>query len=193
MTAPLAKALAAHDGTADESTTAAGATTPAVSARRLHPPGLRLTLTLAVLAALVLAAVLGRQGLDQRAQAQDRADALAAARQVAVNFSTLDYRHFDQDIARVTSGATGSFRSDFAGQATQIKQVVVADKSTSTGQVGQVALVSSSPTSARALVVLDATVTNTSATSPTARHYRVQLDLTKVHGRWLASQLTFVG
>ena len=48
-------------------------------------------------------------------EAQDRADALAAARQIAVNFSTLDYRHFDQDIARVTAGATGSFRSDFAG------------------------------------------------------------------------------
>ena len=133
------------------------------------------------------------RGCTSGAEAQDRADALAAARQIAVNFSTLDYRHFDQDIARVTSGATGSFRSDFAGQAAQIKQVVVADKSTSTGQVGQVAFVSSSPTSARALVVLDATVTNTSATTPTARHYRVQLDLTKVHGRWLASQLTFVG
>jgi Mce-associated membrane protein len=161
--------------------------------RRLRATGPRVGLALAVIAALIVTVLLGRQGLAERGKAQDRADAVAAARQVAANFSTLDYRTFDRDIARVTAEATGSFRSDFAAQAAQIKQVVVADKSVSNGSVGSVALVSSSSTSARALVVLDASVTNTSATTPTARHYRVQLDLTKVHGRWLASQLEFVG
>jgi Mce-associated membrane protein len=178
MTAALATALS----TADRG-----------EGRRLRPGGPRLALTLAVVAALALTVVLGRQGLAQRAEAQDRADALAAARQIATNFSTLDYRTFDRDIARVAAESTGSFRSDFAAQAAQIKQVVVSDHSVSTGQVGQVALVSSSASKARALVVLDANVTNTSATTPTARHYRVQLDLTKVGGRWLASQLEFVG
>jgi Mce-associated membrane protein len=161
--------------------------------RRLRAPGPRLALTLAVVAALALTVVMGRQGLAQRGEAQDRADALAAARQIAANFSTLDYRTFDRDIARVAAESTGAFRTDFAAQAVQIKQVVVSDKSVSAGQVGQVALVSSSATKARALVVLDANVINTSATTPTARHYRVQLDLTKVDGRWLASQLEFVG
>ena len=139
------------------------------------------------------AVVLGHQVMVQRAHVQDRADAVAAARQVAVNFSTLDYRTFDRDTARVAAETTGAFHSDFATQAAQIKQVVVSDKSVSTGQVGQVAVVSSTPTRARVLVVLDADVTNTSSATPTARHYRVQLDLTKVHGRWLASQLQFVG
>lgn len=160
---------------------------------RRRTPSVRFALGLTLVAALVLAAVLGRQALQQRSGAQDRADALSAARQIAVNFSTLDYRSFDQDIARVSGEATGSFRSDFAAQAAQIKSVVVADKSVSTGQVAQTALVSSSSKAARVLVVLDADVTNTSTTTPTARHYRVQLDLAKVHGRWLASQLQFVG
>ena len=172
-----------------DSTTAA----PAATGGRRRTPSLRFGLGLALVAALVLAVVLGRQALAQRAESRDRADAMAAARQIAVNFSTLDYRTFDRDTARVTATATGTFRSDFAAQAAQIKQVVIANKSVSTGQVGQPALVSESSHSARVLLALDATVTNTSSTTPTARHYRVQLDLTKVNGRWLASQLQFVG
>jgi Mce-associated membrane protein len=158
-----------------------------------RPAGLRLALALAVVAALVQAVVLGRQLQAERNRAQDRADAVATARQVAANFSTLSYRTFDRDIARVAAETTGSFHQDFVAQAAQIKKVVVQDRSVSTGQVGPVALVSSTPTSARVLVSLDANVTNTATTTPAARHYRVQLDLAKVHGRWLASQLQFVG
>jgi Mce-associated membrane protein len=171
--------------------TGADRATPPVGRRRT-PRG-RLVLGLALVAALVLAVVLGRQALDQRAEARDRSAALAAARQIAVNFSTLDYRTFDRDTARVTAAATGTFRSDFTAQAAQIKQVVVADQSVSTSQVAQAALVSLSATRARVLLALDAQVTNTSTATPAARHYRVQLDLTKVHGAWLANQLQFVG
>jgi Mce-associated membrane protein len=169
------------------------AATPAAMGGRRNLPSGRLVLGLALVAALVIAGVLGRQALDQRAQARDRTEALAAARQIAVNFSTLDYRSFDRDTARVTAAATGTFRSDFAAQAAQIKQVVIANKSVSSGQVGSAALVSASSHRARVLLALDASVTNTSSTTPVARHYRVQLDLTKVGGQWRASQLQFVG
>jgi Mce-associated membrane protein len=162
-------------------------------ARWRPEPSLPFTLALLLVAALVLAVVLGRQAVDQRAVAQERSDALAAGRQIAVNFSTLDYRTFDRDTARVTAEATGTFRSDFAAQAAQIKQVVVTNKSVSSGQVTQAALVSATSSTARVLLALDASVSNTSSTQPTARHYRVQLDLAKVKGRWLASQLQFVG
>ncbi|MDP9219020.1 MAG: hypothetical protein M3P23_00585 [Actinomycetota bacterium] len=161
--------------------------------RRRRTPGLRFGLGLMVVAALVLATLLGHRAVAGRAEVQNRSDALAAARQIAVNFSTLDYRTFDRDIARVTAAATGGFRTDFASQAAQIKSVVVENKSVSTGQVAQAAIVSSTAKTARVLLALDASVTNTAATTPTARHYRVQLDLTKVNGHWLANQLQFVG
>ncbi len=157
------------------------------------PAGLGFALGLAVLAAVVLTVVLAGQLQGERTRSQDRADAVATARQVAANFSTLSYRTFDQDIARVAAETTGSFHQDFVAQAAQIKKVVVQDRSVSTGQVGPVAVVSSTPTTARVLVVLDADVANTGTSTPAARHYRVQLDLAKVHGRWLASQLQFVG
>jgi len=176
----------------DQAQGAVSADPAAPGGARRRTPRVRLVLGLTLVAAMVLAVVLGRQALDQRAEARDRSAALAAARQIAVNFSTLDYRTFDRDTARVAAVATGSFKSDFAAQAAQIKQVVLADKSVSTGQVTQAALVSLSSSRARVLLALDAQVTNTSTTTPAARHYRVQLDLTKVHGAWLANQLQFV-
>ena len=165
---------------------------PLVRAGR-RTPSLRVVLALVLVAGVVLAALLGHRALDQRSAAAERPAALAAARQIAVNLSTLDYQTFDRDTAPVTAAATGPFRSDFAGQAAQIKRIVLADKSVSTGQVAQAALVTSTATTARVLLALDASVTNTGTTTPAARHYRVQLDLAKVHGRWLASQLQFVG
>jgi Mce-associated membrane protein len=200
VTAVLARTLGAHtddepvsDPVNEPVDVSDGRAGSPVSQRRRRVPGLGLALGLALVAALVVAVVLGHQALDQRAVAQNRSDAMAAARQIAVNFSTLDYRTFDRDTARVTAAATGAFRTDFAAQAAQIKQVVVANKSVSTGTVGQAALVSASDKTARVLLALDASVTNTSTSGPTARHYRVQLDLTKVDGHWLASQLQFVG
>jgi Mce-associated membrane protein len=160
---------------------------------RRHRPTARLALGLAVVAALVLAIVLGQRALAERARAQDKADVVSAARQMGVNFSTLSYQSFDRDTARVIAGSTGAFRSDFTAQAAQIKKVVVANRSESTGQVGPVAIVTWTGTKARTLVVLDASVTNTSSAKPAARHYRMQLDLQKVNGRWLVSQLQFVG
>ena len=189
MTARLALTAAP----ADPSDPAQQAAEAPPSRGRRRTPGLRFGLGLMVVAALLLAALLGHRALAGRAEIQNRHDALAAARQIAVNFSTLDYRTFDRDIARVTASATGGFRTDFAGQAAQIKSVVVANKSVSTGQVAQAAIVTSTAKTARVLLALDATVTNTASASPTARHYRVQLDLTKVNGHWLANQLQFVG
>jgi Mce-associated membrane protein len=193
MTAVLARVLSSRDDPTRADQDADDADASSAQPGRRRTPGLRFGLGLTLVAALVLAVLLGRQALAQRSDLQNRNDVTAAARQIAVNFSTLDYRTFDRDTARVTAAATGAFRSDFTAQAAQIKSVVVANKSVSTGQVGQAAIVSAGRTHARVLLALDASVTNTAASTPTARHYRVQLDLTKVDGHWLANDLQFVG
>jgi hypothetical protein len=40
---------------------------------------------------------------------------------------------------------------------------------------------------------VDADVTNTSATTPSARHYRIQLDQARQGGRWLGTDRSCVG
>ncbi|GGS46085.1 hypothetical protein [Streptomyces violaceus] len=130
---------------------------------------------------------------DQREADQRRQGILAAARQSALNFTSLDYRHYDRDSANVLAGATGDFRKQFTAQTEQLTQLVAQNKSVSQGQVLEAGIVRSDEDSARVLVVADSKVTNTAAPEGEARTYRLQLDLVHKDGRWLTSDVEFVG
>ncbi|WP_225095331.1 hypothetical protein [Streptomyces sp. CoH27] len=154
-------------------------------------------LSAGLVAATVLTAVLcvwlGLKLADQRAAQQRRQDILAAARQSALNFTSLDYRHYDRDSRTVLEGATGDFKKQFAAQTAQLTKLVAQNRSVSEGQVLEAGIVRSDARSARVLVVADSKVTNTAAPEGQARTYRLQLDLVHVAGRWLTSDVTFVG
>ncbi|MFF1811888.1 hypothetical protein ACFVXW_22610 [Streptomyces sp. NPDC058251] len=130
---------------------------------------------------------------DQHDREQRRQDILAAARQSALNFTSLDYRHYDRDSANVLEGATGDFKKQFAAQTEQLTKLVAANKSVSEGQVLDAGIVRSDAHSARVLVVADSKVTNTAAPKGEARTYRLQLDLVRRDGHWLTSDVEFVG
>jgi Mce-associated membrane protein len=150
-------------------------------------------LAVLVVAGLVSAAVLGRRVLADRADTAAGEGAVAAATQLGVNFTTLDYRTFDRDAQRVLDDATGTFKKEFAAQTDQLSELVTSNKAVSRGKVVKAGLVSHDGDSARVLLVVDADVTNTSATTPVARHYRMQVDLTRSGDQWLTDQLQFVG
>jgi Mce-associated membrane protein len=146
-----------------------------------------------VLAALVLVGLTARGMLDQRADDRARSDALAAARQLALSFTSLDYRTFDRDAQRVADAAGGQLRQQFTDERSVLKKAMTTNKSVTRGRVLDAAVVDSDRDSARVLLVVDADVTNTSTTEPAARHYRMQLDMSHAGGRWLGTDLTFVG
>ncbi|MFF8353996.1 hypothetical protein ACF063_11150 [Streptomyces chartreusis] len=129
----------------------------------------------------------------QREADERRQDILAAARQSALNFTSLDYRHYDRDSANVLAGATGDFKKQFAAQTQQLTRLVAANKSVSEGQVLEAGIVRSAEDSALVLVVADSKVTNTAVPQGEARTYRLQLDLVHRDGRWLTSDVEFVG
>ncbi|MFD5324868.1 hypothetical protein [Streptomyces sp. NPDC127092] len=150
---------------------------------------------LAVLAAVLTAsAVLLGVGLYER-QEEDRRhqDILAAARQSALNFTSLDYRHYERDSKNVLDGATGEFKQQFAAQTTQLTKIVADNKSVSEGQILDAGIARADERSARVLVVADSKVTNVAAPQGTSRNYRLQLDLVLEDGRWLTSNVEFVG
>ncbi|GGT54170.1 hypothetical protein GCM10010256_08860 [Streptomyces coeruleorubidus] len=133
-------------------------------------------------------------GLYQQREAdQRRQGILAAARQSALNFTSLDYRHYDRDSANVLAGATGEFKKQFTAQTDQLTKLVAQNKSVSEGQVLEAGIVRSDEDSARVLVVADSKVSNTAAPEGEARTYRLQLDLVHKDGRWLTSDVEFVG
>jgi Mce-associated membrane protein len=140
-----------------------------------------------------LAVWLGLQVHEQRAAEQRRQDILAAARQSALNFTSLDYRHYDRDSGNVLKEATGDFKKQFAAQTQELTKLVAENKSVSEGQVLEAGIVRSDARSARVLVVADSKVTNTAVPEGEARTYRLQLDLVLHGGRWLTSDVEFVG
>lgn len=165
---------------------------------RLRLPARTRTAVLGALAVLAVAAVaLAATSLvrlsSASAREDRRAEVLHAARQQAVNFTTLDYRHLDRDLGRVLHGATGSFRKEFKAGTEDLTTLVTQNKAVSRGEVLEAGIVSSDADSARVLVVADSTVTNAAQTEPDKRHYRMQLDLVRQGGRWLVSDLQFVG
>ncbi|MFG2745070.1 hypothetical protein ACGFY0_34025 [Streptomyces chartreusis] len=130
---------------------------------------------------------------DQREAEGRRQDILATARQSALNFTSLDYRHYDRDSENVLSSATGDFKKQFAAQMDQLTELVAQNKSVSEGQVLEAGIVRADADSARVLVVADSKVTNTAVPRGEARTYRLQLDLVHRNGRWLTSDVEFVG
>lgn len=152
-------------------------------------------LVVALLGALAAAGVFGRQWYGQRQLDTARQQALAAARQETVDFVSISAATVDADLKRIADGATGDFRDEFTRDTAQVRAAVVENKVQSKGTVLRAAVVSSGARAAVVLVALDATVKNTNAPDGRLSHYRIQVSLTRDagSGRWLVSQLQFVG
>lgn len=164
------------------------------------PAGLRLTPRLvwalaavALLASLVLGATRGRDWYAARQTEQAQATALAAARQLAINFVTVDYTKVGEDTARVKAGATGEFLKSYSSSVDQLSKVLVANKTVSTVQRTEAALVSGDQDSAVALVGVVAPTKNTAVPNGETKTYRMRLELRRTGSVWKVENLEFVG
>ncbi|MEU4133579.1 hypothetical protein [Streptomyces wuyuanensis] len=164
-----------------------------LAAAARHGRALPATLVAATVVTTALSLWLGFRVHEQRVDEQRRQDILAAARQSALNFTSLDYRRYAKDSANVLKGATGAFKAQFAAQTAQLTKLVAANKSVSQGQVLEAGIARSDERTARVLVVADSKVTNSAAPEGQSRTYRLQLDLVLEGGRWLTSNVEFVG
>jgi Mce-associated membrane protein len=161
--------------------------------RALSGRAVTVGLVVATVLTTALTIWLGLGLAGQRDAEQRRQDILAAARQSALNFTSLDYRHYGRDSANVLKGATGDFKKQFTAQTKELTKLVAENESVSEGQVLEAGIVRSDEQSARVLVVADSKVTNTAVPKGEARTYRLQLDLVHRGGRWLTSDVEFVG
>ena len=141
----------------------------------------------------VVAGTRGAAWLDARRVASANRDALAAGKQIAVNFATLDYRTVDADTARVKAGATGEFLATYTKSLGDLRSVVVDNKSTSTVERAEAALVSGDRDSAQVIVGVVAPTTNTNVPEGEKKTYRMKLGLREVGGTWKVERLEFVG
>ncbi|MGH3328880.1 MAG: hypothetical protein ACRDPT_13995 [Streptomycetales bacterium] len=163
-----------------------------------RPPG-RLSLLLLVglsvvfVALLVTSGILGMKLREASENEAGRQAVLHAARQEAVNFTTVSYKSIDTHVKRVMEGATGDLKRQYKAGVGDLKQLVSENKAVSKGEVLSAGIVSMDGDSARVLVVADSQATNASIPEGQTRHLRMQLELTRADDRWLVSQLQFVG
>ena len=148
-----------------------------------------------VLCALLAGVVL--TVLDDRS-AQERSDArqaaLQAARQQAVNLTTISYETADRDLARIIAAATGTLKTQFEAQAKSFPGVLRQEKSVSVGRVLAAGVKSQQGSTVDALIAVDATVRNAaSGDAGVVKHYRMDMRLILVGKRWLVSTVAFAG
>lgn len=168
-------------------------TNPGPRAARLTPRGMWVLAAVVLVAALALAATLGREAWTAHRTEQARAEAVAAARQLAVNFVTVDHRTVDRDISRVRAGATGTFLESYTSSVEELKKVLVQNKTVSRAERTEAALVSGDLDSAVVLVGVVAPTQNTSVPDGEKKTYRMRLQLRKASDAWKVENLEFVG
>lgn len=149
--------------------------------------------TLALVATVALAATRGRDWWEARATQTAQNDALAAGRQLAVNFATIDYRKVTEDTDRVKAGATGEFLASYTSQLDDLRKVIVDNKSVSKVERSEAALVSGDRDSATVIVGLIAPTSNSVVPQGEKKTYRTKLGLRRVGEQWKVERLEFVG
>jgi Mce-associated membrane protein len=150
---------------------------------------LSVLLVVALAAATVSVIALTKQRQDKSL----REGAMKSARQLALDFTTYDYKTWDADSKRVLDDSTGQFRQEFEAGIAAVKADVGTNKATSKGDVKEAAVVSGDKDSAEVLVIVNAVVTNTASTDGVERRYRIKLDMVREKGRWLTADLQVVG
>ncbi|MGE2735689.1 hypothetical protein [Mycolicibacterium vaccae] len=155
----------------------------APSVRRWGPwRSVRAAVVIGIALVLLGGALAAWQGrIFYQAQAQLKRDEalLSAARQGALNLTTIDFNQVDADVARILDSSTGAFRDDFERRSQPFSEVVKEAKSTSVGSITEAALESSTSTHGQALVAVSVQTSDASGEQqPRLWRMRVSVDQT---------------
>jgi Mce-associated membrane protein len=146
----------------------------------------------AVLALGGLAGWLGYRAHEADKAEQVRAQLISAARQAAVNLTTIDHEQADADVQRILDSATGEFYEDFKARSGPFIEVVKKVRSVSVGTVTEAGLESASGREGQVLVAVTV-LTRTAETPETQpRYWRMRLSVTEQDGTAKVRRVDFV-
>jgi len=161
--------------------------------RRIGRSGALLALVSTVIVAMAVVCGLMWNDVrnDERA-VSDRDMFLQAARQGALNLTTIRWGEVDSDVQRILDGSTGSFHDDFASRAPSFSAVVKQAQSTSEGAVTEAGLESVDGDTGQVLVAATVKTSNTAAAEQEPRAWRMRVTVQKNGDRALVSNVEFV-
>jgi Mce-associated membrane protein len=166
---------------------------PPPSKKRMSDP--RRAMLLGLAAVVVLAALVGwfgyRAHQSHQAQAQ-RSQFIQAARQGALNLTTIDWQRADADVQRILDSATGQFYDDFTKRSGPFVELVKRAKSVSVGTVSEAGLESQTADTAQVLVALSVTTSYNGAPQPDPHAWRMRISVQKVGDQAKVSNVEFV-
>ena len=146
----------------------------------------------------VLGAALAWRTHGERADArtaQERYGAVLGEADAEVTaFVNLRYDHAAASVDAVAAGATGDFRAHYLKSSGHVVRVLEKHRSTMTGEVVWSAVAEIAPDRATVLAATTGTVSNTRTHgAKVPRHFRLRVSLVLREGRWLTSDISFVG
>jgi Mce-associated membrane protein len=121
-----------------------------------------------------------------------RAAFLQLARQEAVNLTTIDWQHADDDVRRIIDSATGEFRNDFEKRSQPFIDVVRQAQSTSEGTVTMAGLESASNDQARALVAVTVKTSSGNSRETSSKAWRMRIDIQRTDDGLKVNNVQFV-
>ncbi|BBZ04234.1 Mce associated membrane protein [Mycolicibacterium chitae] len=134
----------------------------------------------------------GFQAYQIRSAHQDAMRFLQAARQAALNLTTIDWQRADDDVKRIMETAGGEFHDEFAQRAQPFVEVVKQAQSVSVGTITEAALESQAPNEAQALIAVSVQTTSTAGAEPAPRAWRMRISVQELDGQIKVSRVEFV-
>lgn len=143
---------------------------------------------------LILAAVLFLQNQDLRRDAADAAEVLEAGEITALRVTTFDGATIDQWVADTQSIATGDYADEVATLFdTEIRQGLADNQVQSVGEITRSFVQEVDRDDATVFVVIRQTFTSVNQQQPISDELRMEIELDRVDGRWLASGVAVLG
>ncbi len=155
----------------------------------------RCAILFGLLVVAALAALVGWLGFRdyQSHQAQlQRSQFLRAARQGALNLTTIDWQHADSDVRRILDGSTGEFYDDFAKRSQPFIEVLKQVQATTVGTITEAGLESETIGAAEALVAVSVQTSDAAAHEQVPRVWRMRISVQKVGDQIKVSNVGFV-
>nr|WP_211243143.1 hypothetical protein [Rhodococcus oryzae] len=141
----------------------------------------------ALAAAVVLLGLLGWGSYTiwaDHQQEQARTEALDAGRRFATDLATYSFENLDNNLSVVRGNSVGEFAGQYTQVASNLKDMIVQYKATSSAEIIAAGLAETGRDSAEVIVFLDQTVTNSNSPEPRVDRNRMQLSLVRDGGEW---------
>lgn len=176
-------------GEAEPTRVGAGKPAPGASVR---PTTVRILGGLLVVALVALTGWLGFRFYQVQQQQQLRTMFVDTARQGAVNLTSIDWEHAEDDVQRVLDSSSGQFYDDFQRRSKSFLEVVKQIKSKSVGTVTSSALQSNTADEAKVLVSVTVRSTNAGVPEQKPQAWRMVLTVQDIDGKAKVSNVEFI-